>query len=83
MSFFFNGREEPAGFNLPGYKRMRKRVLRIPNPKTEKNFRFKIKRKDVPHENDLKTVRNLEFKDWIGLPRSQDNGYNPYILVMP
>ncbi len=83
MNFSFNGREEPAGFNLPGFKHIRKRTIRILNRKTDKNFRFKIKREDVPHENDVKTVRNLEFKDWIGLPRGQDNDFNQYILIMP
>ena len=84
MNFSFNGREETTGFNLPGFESARKRRIRIPNPKTNRNIRFKIRsRQEFPLEKDLEIVKNLEFKEWRGLPRSQDNGCNQYILIMP
>jgi hypothetical protein len=83
MNFSSSGREEPAGFNLPGFESAHKRRIRIPNPKTNRNVRFKIRsREKFPLEKDLQIIKDLEFKEWRGLPRGQDNGCNQYILIM-
>ena len=86
MNFSSNGREEPAGFNHSSFFDMEPHQVSVVVPKTAKTpgktVNFEVPGYVFDSHIEKEITKKLEFKEWIGLPRSNDTECNTYMLII-